>query len=737
MEISFAQTGSCCKPRALTGIAQIFKKTRRAIAAGLLLTVMANAQEPSGRLAKVDFTAYEAASGIQIVQEEERLKISWPASRDSEGLLILNLESGKPLVESLALSRAGRALPPIARQVDPFTVLTVGERNAEKAARGMVFFDNPRERPFQRYPVTLVKESVRVSSHGSRATVSVGKAAAGSFDGTIEFTFYKNLPLVHAEAVLKTSEELRAILYDAGVVSSAPLWKEMVWLDPHGHVRNAKVMQGFTARPVAVRQRTLVAETENGSLAIFPPPHRYFYPLDFADNFEFAWFGEQYGNSSAPYGFGVRQPPEGDKRWVPWVDAPAGTEQRLGIFYLLSHGNGMAAIEEVSRFTRGDRFKKLPGYLTFTSHYHVEHTVDYLNRQKEQGNQSVPKGLESPGFISKFKEIGVDIVHLAEFHFGWTPGQPTEERLRMLKRMHEECQRLSDDELLILPGEEPNVHLGGHWISFFPKPVYWVLNRPPEIPFAQQIEGYGTVYHVGSPEDVLELMKRENGLMWTAHPRIKSSLGFPDRYNQSEFYKSDHFLGAAWKAMPSDLSRRGLGWRVLDLLDDMNQWGERKQVLGEVDVFRVEPDYELYAHANVNYIKSSVIPRFEDGWQPILDALRAGQFFVSTGEVLIPHFSVGEKESGEILKLGSERPQVVEVELEWTFPLAFAEVISGDGTQVFRHELDLSDTEAFGSRQVRVPIDLKGRTWVRVEAWDVAGNGAFTQPVWIEAEDAN
>lgn len=33
----------------------------------------------------------------------------------------------------------------------------------------------------------------------------------------------------------------------------------------------------------------------------------------------------------------------------------------------------------------------------------------------------------------------------------------------------------------------------------------------------------------------------------------------------------------------------------------MNNWGGRKQVLGEVDVFKVMPDYELYGRANVNY----------------------------------------------------------------------------------------------------------------------------------------
>src|SRR5690606_20055906 len=126
-----------------------------------------------------------------------------------------------------------------------------------------------------------------------------------------------------------------------------------------------------------------------------------------------------------------------------------------------------------------------------TSHYHVEHTVEYLEKQKQQKSTSIPRGLEAPGFVAKFKETGIDIVHLGEFHFGWTPGQKTEDRLPMLKTMHDECERLSDNEILILPGEEPNVHLGGHWMSFFPQPVYWVLNRAQGEPFVETVEGYG------------------------------------------------------------------------------------------------------------------------------------------------------------------------------------------------------------------------------------------------------
>jgi len=38
---------------------------------------------------------------------------------------------------------------------------------------------------------------------------------------------------------------------------------------------------------------------------------------------------------------------------------------------------------------------------------------------------------------------------------------------------------------------------------------------------------------------------------------------------------------------------------------------------------------------------------------------------------------------------------------------------------------------------VRLPLDLKGRTWVRFEIWDIAANGAFTQPLWLVGHPGN
>ncbi len=681
----------------------------------------------------VDWSQYQGDSGISVVSPAaDSLQIRWPISDGVAGQVVLDLAADQPLIQSVGFSDGDQPVQNLATRLDPATTLTVGERDRDKAAkafRGMVFFENPRERPHQTYTVSLSKNRVRVVSQGTRTTVIVGGASAGSFKGDFRLTFYRNSPLIRAETVVTTEEPLRAILYDTGLSSATPDWTSWVWHEPLGGLKHLAVNTNSPAAPLAVKGRALVAEGKHGSIAVLPAPHQYFYPLDFANNYGFAWHGRDYSKMPKGFGFGIRQPPDGDKRWVPWFDAPAGTEQHLAVFYFLSPGNGEAALQAIARYTHGDRFVEVPGYKTFTSHYHIEHTLDFLHRQKDQGTNGVPRGLETPGFVTKFKDTGVNIVHLAEFHQGWTPGQKSSERLPMLKTLFGECARLSNENFLLLPGEEPNVQLGGHWISFFPKPVYWVLNRATNEPFAEELPGFGTVYHVGNAGDVLALMEKENGLMWTAHPRIKGSQETPDSYRHEPFYQSDHFLGAGWKALPANLSRDTLGWRSLDLLDDMNQWGPRKQVLGEVDVFQVQPDYELYGHMNINYLKLDTLPRFADGWEAILRTLRGGKYFTTTGEILIPRFSVAGKESGETV---AATKAVVAAEVGWTFPLAFAEIICGDGSKVTRQRIDLSDTESFGTRTLRASVDLMGQKWVRFEVWDVAANGAFTQPVWVK-----
>ena len=136
---------------------------------------------------------------------------------------------------------------------------------------------------------------------------------------------------------------------------------------------------------------------------------------------------------------------------------------------------------------------------------------------------------------------------------------------------------------------------------------------------------------------------------------------------------------------------------------------------------------------NVNYLKLDRLPRFDDGWRPIVDALRAGRFFVTTGEILLPSATLGGVDFGSTVPQLADDAEV-RVDATWTFPLQFAEVVSGDGVHVYRDRLDLGLTPAFGHRTLTLRPDLKGRKWARFAVWDVAGNGAFTQPTRIEGD---
>jgi hypothetical protein len=72
------------------------------------------------------------------------------------------------------------------------------------------------------------------------------------------------------------------------------------------------------------------------------------------------------------------------------------------------------------------------------------------------------------------------------------------------------------------------------------------------------------------------------------------------------------------------------------------------------------------------------------------------------------------------------------VDLKWTFPLHVVNIVTGNGERVATKSISMNDLPAFGVQHFQRQTAMEGVRWVRIEAWDVAGNGAFTQPVWIE-----
>jgi hypothetical protein len=718
---------------------------RRYVAVALSCLVVLACRAASAAGPAVDISEVAPGGPIGVQQRGDQLRLIWPLENGEAGEVVLDLREKMPLFRSIGMvpAKSDQARVLIER-ADPVTYLLVGSRQSPPdRPPGMsvfnVFFDSPANRSFQSFRSTSRLEKVRAVTHGRRATITLGPVEIGpSFAGVLEIHVYEGSPLLHIETVVHTSEKDRAILYDSGLEFAGEKVPKFSWVDTEGVRREAAPDSEAKDRAIAVRHRSVVASSEAGSVVAFPPPHQYFFPRDFTDNLATVWYGANHRGLGGRFGFGIRQAERGGGNYSPWFNAPPGTEQRLGVFYLLSTGDAPQALEQTLRFTHHDRFSKLDGYRTFTSHWHM--AIAMAAMAEKTADVKRPK----PDFVAMFKDMGIDIVHLAEFHGDGHPQGPDTLRLAELDALFEECRRLSDRRILFLPGEEANNYLGtarpgrevGHWIYLFTRPVFWTMTRHPGQPFLDRDTRFGEIYHVGSGADMAQLLDREHGLAWTTHPRIKASNWTPDIFRKSAFFRSDHWLGAAWKAMPADLSNEQLGKRGLDLLDDMANWGGKKYLPGEVDVFKVDHTHELFAHMNVNYLRLEPdrLPRFHESWQPILDALRGGRFFVSTGEVLMPGFTVDGKSSGQTLELDSAHPPELRVELEWTFPLSSVVVVSGDGGRVNRRRFDQSGTVAFGKAAFPLAVDLAGQRWVRVEAWDIAGNGAFSQPVWIESK---
>src|SRR5207253_2684343 len=345
----------------------------------------------------------------------------------------------------------------------------------------------------QRYVAKLDLKEIKAKSDAYGAmTIICSTLSAGPFSGALKIHLYQGSPLIHIEAAMSQPDESVAYIYD-GLLSGQ--FKTIAWRDLSETMQRRPPEGEMSA--VAVRLRTIMAEQEGGTIALFPPPHAWFFPRDRTDNLKFAQLGAA--------GFGLRQDPAGGGAFVPWIDALPGTIQRMDFFLLISRQNADKTLERVGALTHHDSFKPLEGYLTFTSHWHSRLTVAEMAGKKDV----------VPEFMATMKQMGVNIVHLAEFHGDGDADDPGPKRLPQMKAMFELCRKYSDQKLLLIPGEEGNKYLGkplprehpGHWMYLFPKPVYLTWNRGEGKPFVEDVEGYGRVYHVGSTDDMVKLLE--------------------------------------------------------------------------------------------------------------------------------------------------------------------------------------------------------------------------------------
>ena len=266
------------------------------------------------------------------------------------------------------------------------------------------------------------------------------------------------------------------------------------------------------------------------------------------------------------------------------------------------------------------------------------------------------------------------------------------------------------------------MHLGGHWALVFPRPVYWFMNRPQNGAFVST-----------HPRNTARCTA------WRMRRRCSTSSGaraatctrrIRGRRDRPGFRTG--FSRPTTSAMPATWAPAGrrcrrisssprLGDRAFDLLDDLNNQGLRKRLLGEVDVFQFDHTHELYAHMNINYIKLDRLPAF-DRWGDALAPLANGRVLhhdwrsAPAARWTLPHRQPPRSWQRRTCcgrsRCGSPRSS------------------GATARPPQRDVIELADTREFGSATFEWRAKASGWKWARVAVWDVAGNGAFVNPFW-------
>ena len=728
-----------------------------------------------------DFSDYQALEGLRAEAIDGDVLFEWTGGRlgaeaGSVALqppsptlrALFGLEAGEPVIRQLAvLSRAGHWAP-LVRDARPEFHVAEGRRRISnqqinpmrdlgreatpevvEEEKWKVFWDAPLNVPgldgvnpgLPRDPSEVSRSDVQyevtacsVRRDGVRLEISFDGLTLGSFRGSLRFTVYEGSNLVRQEAVAATAEPSVAYVYRAGLSGLRnENYLRMRWRDVARDWQHYRFGGGANDGPVPLRarNRVLLLEQERGALAVFPPSHKFFFAREIEMNLGYVWYRQR---GDGGFDVGVRQG-EREEMYRPWgasesiwekrvrqsrrfaqgnfalYNAPPGSMQRMAVYYYLGPRDAHSTLEEVLSYTNGDRFKPLAGYQVAVSHFHT-HFAEQLT---DLGSLDA-----RPGWISAFRGLGINIAMMSDFHGDGHPGDKGEIRYREQGEYFEACRRHSDTDFLLMPGEEPNAYLGGHYTLVFPKPVYWSMVRADGAEFESAHPAYGKVYRVGSASEMLSLLEAEQGLVWQAHPRTKGSTFYPDAVRDAPHFLSDRYLGGAFQTLPGDLSEaRICERRCFGTLDDMNNWAGPKYLIAEGDTYTKYPEDEIYPHLTVNYVRLDQLPMFDEDWSPITEAMRRGDFFVSTGEVLLPSFRIE----------GEGTSKTLAAEVEWTFPLEFVEIVWGDGKLTGRQVLPTAELGSFGRKTFRIRFDAAGRKWVRFAAWDSAGNGAFTQPV--------
>ncbi|HXI32151.1 MAG TPA: hypothetical protein VNG89_27115 [Vicinamibacterales bacterium] len=607
----------------------------------------------------------------------------------------------------------------------------------------------------KRATASFKAQAAEIKTDGGRIEVTFPGVEMGIFAGRLQYTVYKGTNLIRQEVIAKTDQQSVAYKYDAGVKGLAikPTTR-VVWRDTSNNWQESALEAGVNTNPaVAVSaNRLLAAQAGAGSLTVFPPPHKFFWVREIPSNLGYTWFRK---DSASSYSIGIRQAEsemdpafsghgaEDTRQNFALYNARPGTWQHMPMYLLVGSGTAKAGVDAALAYTRSDHYKPLPGYLVMARHFHTS-PVSRLLGSGALDNVLDDFQLARTTGVNVYEPVGGGgVVPTGAQAFGprqpaaAAPGAPRpagpddETRLKGQALYYEMAKLQARKNFFVLPTEEifniagAKEQLGGHNDLLPSHPVYFVNRRSEGQPLVESHPTYGQVYHLGSPADFVEMAHRENMLFFMPHPNTKSSAGYPESIKDKPFFRDQAFGGVGFRwGMGLDQSEERLcDYRCMPVFDAMNNWTadlptppKYMTAIAETYVNRVGDDF--YANTPVTYLRPDG-QLTGDNWAPIVNSLKKGTFFVTSGEVLITSYDVK----------GTGRQRTISADVEWTFPLEFAEVVWGDGVKTERQIIRVTDLPAFGTHHFDLPFDPTGKKWVRFAVWDSAGNGAFVQPI--------
>ena len=592
---------------------------------------------------------YRPQPGLSAAVSGGELALTWDGDPNQELRMHLTIREGTPTIRDLAIRRPGGQWAIVASDVTPEFGVVTGMRRVTnqqlQPLRGLgteitpeiieqikwdAFWDAPLHIPgnepgraqnnpglprkpeeVQHATAIYSADGCTVETNGARLEVTFPGVDLGVFAGRLQYTVYKGTNLIQQQVLATTQEPSVAYIYSAGLkgLAIAPS-SRVVWRDTSNLAQNSRLGGGVSGDPIVLRtaNRVVVAEGAQGSIAVLPPPHRFFWMREVEYNLGYNWYRK---DSPSSFSLGVRQAEgegapgvmgRGDEDFrqnYALYSARPGTLQRMPVYLYVSRDDGEAAFESALAFTRRDRFKAVPGYQVMATHFHSS----MVGRLRQLGGLNV----RLPD-LDVIKAVGINVFAPIDGG-GLGFGVPRDDDpLKTLADYYEVARLHSDKDFLIMANDENSgIDIGGHHDLMLSKPTFWRAERALGQPLVEDHPLYGKVYNLGGPADLMEMTERENMLIFMPHPRSKGSTGYPDAIKDKDFFLHENYrgIGMRWGIGLDGSETRLCEYRCQALLDEMNNWVADlpiplKQVVAITESYQKGHGDDIYANNPVN-----------------------------------------------------------------------------------------------------------------------------------------